>query len=44
MKRIVVVTFVTGLLLGLGACASKPVREYDETTKRVISEQPVIGR
>jgi hypothetical protein len=25
----------------LAGCASKPVREFEENTKRVVSEQPV---
>jgi hypothetical protein len=30
--------------LGWGGCASRPVREYEENTQRVISEQPRTGR
>ena len=45
MKRIISLGAWAALLLALGwsGCASKPVREYEENTKRVVSEQPVVG-
>lgn len=46
MKRIHKTVTLLALLAACGwaGCASRPVREYEENTQRVVAEEPRTGR